>query len=338
MTSKNWKKYTQEIVCTQCGEKFDAYIYNLKRGWGKYCSQSCSKKGNKNRTGQTFTEEQKQQISETLSRKFANGELTSPFAINKTQPGDKSPNWKGGISKSGQALRTSKEYKEWHDNILERDDYTCQYCFTRGGELEVDHVKPFNAFGDLKLDMDNGKTLCINCHRKVSFGYNLKPTTAKDLRVPFIDTLIELAKSDDKIILVVCDVGFKHADRFKEMFPGRYFNLGVTEMSSMVICAAMALDGWKPYFYSMINFSIFRPYEAVRNAVCFHNANVKIIGVSGSEAYKFLGMSHNIMPAEDINALKNLPNLRIYTPQTTQQTIDAITRINNLSFPAYIRL
>ena len=116
----------------------------------------------------------------------------------------------------------------------------------------------------------------------------------QDSRRIFIDTLIGLAEKDDKIVLIVCDVGFNYIEKFEEKFPNRFFNFGVTEQASMIIASALALDGWKPYIYSMINFVLFRPYEMVRNAIVKHNANVKIVGVSGSEKYKMLGFSHGL--------------------------------------------
>ena len=129
----------------------------------------------------------------------------------------------------------------------------------------------------------------------------------QDNRRIFIDTLIELAEKDDKIILVTCDTGFNYIEEFQKRFPSRFFNFGVTEQSTVLICAALALDGWKPYFYSMINFVLFRPYEMVRNGIVKHNANVKLIGVKGSSAYKFLGFSHNLShDIEDVNLCKNI--------------------------------
>src|SRR3990167_2820135 len=135
----------------------------------------------------------------------------------------------------------------------------------------------------------------------------------QDLRKAFVDVLMELAEKDDKIILIIPDVGFSFLERFKEKYPNRFFNLGVTEQSAMIIAAGMALSGLKPYIYSMINFVAFRPFEMVRNAVSQHNANVKILGVSGSAKYKFLGFSHNMLfKDEDVYHLK--PYLDCYTP------------------------
>lgn len=158
-----------------------------------------------------------------------------------------------------------------------------------------------------------------------------------DKRIPFIDTLIELAEKDDKVVLIVADVGFKHADRFKEEFPNRYFNLGVTEQSCVMIAAGMALSGMKPYFYSMVNFVLFRPAEMVRNGVVCHKANVKLIGVSGSEAYKFLGFSHNLLhPDEDLVFCSNI-GLNSSVPN--YEDVSELVKETYLSEkPVYIRL
>jgi len=160
----------------------------------------------------------------------------------------------------------------------------------------------------------------------------------QDTRREFIDTLIILAEKDDKIVLIVPDVGFNYIEEFKKRFPDRFFNFGVTEQSTIIIAAGLALSGFKPYVYSMINFVVFRPYEMVRNAVCLHNANVKIIGVKGSTSYRFLGFSHNLVhEEEDINACKNI-DLKYYIPQSLSEVKDVMIKSYNDQEAAYIRL
>jgi len=161
----------------------------------------------------------------------------------------------------------------------------------------------------------------------------------QDTRREFIDTLIELAKKDNKIVLIVPDVGFNYIEEFQRMFPDRFFNFGVTEQSTMIIAAGLALSGFKPYVYSMVNFVVFRPYEMVRNAVCLHNANVKIIGVKGSDKYKLLGFSHNLITEnEEIKALENMPNLKSYIVNNPEEVKDIILETYNTKGPTYIRL
>lgn len=161
----------------------------------------------------------------------------------------------------------------------------------------------------------------------------------QDTRREFIDTLIELAEKDDRIVLIVPDVGFNYIEKFKKRFPDRFFNSGVTEQSTMIIAAGLALSGLKPYVYSMINFVVFRPYEMVRNAVCLHRANVKIIGVKGSEKYKFLGFSHNLISEdEEIKALEKLPNLESFVIEKPEEVKETILETYKTEGPAYIRI
>ena len=161
----------------------------------------------------------------------------------------------------------------------------------------------------------------------------------QDIRREFIDALIELAKKDNKIVLIVPDVGFNYIEEFQKRFPDRFFNFGVTEQSTMIIAAGLALSGFKPYVYSMINFVVFRPYEMVRNAVCLHKANVKIIGVKGSEKYKFLGFSHNLIAEnEEIEVLEHLPNLKHFIVKNPEEVKNVILETYKMNSPCYIRL
>ena len=165
-----------------------------------------------------------------------------------------------------------------------------------------------------------------------------KITKNNDNRKVFIDTLIELREKDDKIMLIIPDVGFNYVEEFASRFPESYKNFGVTEEATVLIACGLALAGYKPYVYSMINFVLFRPYEMVRNGVVCHNANVKLLGVKGSAAYKFLGFSHNLLnDEEDVQACKNI-GLKSYIPKTTKQVRDIILKTYNNAKPAYIRL
>jgi len=161
----------------------------------------------------------------------------------------------------------------------------------------------------------------------------------QDTRREFIDVLMELAEKDSKVVLIIPDVGFNYIEEFQKRFPDRFFNLGVTEQSSMIIAAGLALSGFKPYIYSMANFVAFRPFEMVRNAVCLHNANVKIIGVKGSEKYKFLGFSHNLISKnEDMKVFEHLPNLKKYIVEDPKKVRKIILETYNTNSPCYIRI
>lgn len=80
--------------------------------------------------------------------------------------GPKNPAWKGGVTEIHRAIRTSREYKLWRTAVFERDNYACVWCKEKGGELNADHIKPFALFPELRFAIDNGRTLCLECHKK----------------------------------------------------------------------------------------------------------------------------------------------------------------------------
>lgn len=174
---KHYQKYLTKRVCERCGNSFDAYIYNVRRGWGRFCSNSCSKKGNSNRVGKVLSTESRFRISQSLKKRYELGELVSPLVSLGIvgRRGEKSPNWRGGKTLIGQMIRRSLTYKEWRMSILQRDDFTCQECGTRGGKLHVDHIKSFADYPELRFDKTNARTLCIPCHRNtVTWGAHKK--------------------------------------------------------------------------------------------------------------------------------------------------------------------
>lgn len=158
------------------------------------------------------------------------------------------------------------------------------------------------------------------------------------MRKPFIETLIELAKKDSKVILIVGDVGFTFIEPFRAKFPNQFLNVGVLEQTMMGVAAGMSKVGWKPYVYTMKNFILLRPIEQVRNDIAFGNANVKLFGVGGSAAYRFLGMSHNLYDGEEEAMLKYLPNMNKYFPATEEETREQILQEYKRIGPAYFSI
>lgn len=80
--------------------------------------------------------------------------------------GAESPHWKGGITPPYLRIRLSPEYKNWRRAVFTRDNYTCQECGTRGGDLQAHHIKSFSGYPELRLELSNGQTLCPPCHKK----------------------------------------------------------------------------------------------------------------------------------------------------------------------------
>ena len=79
--------------------------------------------------------------------------------------GEKNPSWKGGITPINTKIRDSKEYRIWREAVFKRDNYTCIWCNQVGGKLHADHIKPFAHYPELRFAIDNGRTLCKECHK-----------------------------------------------------------------------------------------------------------------------------------------------------------------------------
>jgi hypothetical protein len=89
----------------------------------------------------------------------------------KTRTGNNHHNWKNGATPENKRIRLTMEYKQWRKAVFERDNYTCVWCGIRSKqgqsvELHADHIKPFALFPELRLELSNGRTLCIDCHKK----------------------------------------------------------------------------------------------------------------------------------------------------------------------------
>lgn len=108
--------------------------------------------------GRPISEKQKNQISITLT------------GIPSTRKGPQSNLYIDGRSALNYSERqqafNKPEYKFWRKSVYERDDYTCQICHTRGGDLEVDHIIPWAKSVELRYIISNGRTLCKKCHRQ----------------------------------------------------------------------------------------------------------------------------------------------------------------------------
>jgi hypothetical protein len=83
---------------------------------------------------------------------------------NNGRRGKDNPNWKGGITEENRAIRSSKQHKEWSKSVLEHDNYTCQACRKRGGDLHANHILDFSKYPKFRFLKENGIALCHKCH------------------------------------------------------------------------------------------------------------------------------------------------------------------------------
>ena len=156
------------------------------------------------------------------------------------------------------------------------------------------------------------------------------------MRTNFINQLIEEARRNEKIFLLVGDLGYHVIEPFAEEFPDRFLNVGIAEQNMAGTAAGLAMTGYNVYFYSIGNFPTIRCLEQIRNDIAYHQANVKVVSVGAGYAYGSLGATHQA--TEEIGALRVLPNMVVATPGDPLEA-RAITKISaSYDGPMYIRL
>jgi transketolase len=138
------------------------------------------------------------------------------------------------------------------------------------------------------------------------------------------------------VFLVVGDLGFGVTEPFAKRFPARYLNAGVAEQNMTGVAAGLALSGKIVFTYSIANFPILRCLEQIRNDVCYHHANVKVVAVGGGFAYGSLGATHHA--TEDLAIMRALPEMTVVAPGDPEETSAATEAVAAHDGPCYLRL
>jgi transketolase len=156
------------------------------------------------------------------------------------------------------------------------------------------------------------------------------------VRTAFFNALMELAELDPRIYLVVGDLGFGLVEPFMSRFPQRFVNAGIAEQNMSGIAAGLALSGKIVFIYSIANFPTLRCLEQIRNDICYHRANVKIVAVGGGFSYGSLGMSHHA--TEDLAIMRALPEMVTVAPGDPLEAAMATVAVAGSPGPCYLRL
>ncbi len=156
------------------------------------------------------------------------------------------------------------------------------------------------------------------------------------MRSAFIEELTRLARLDRNIVLVVGDLGFGVVGKFAEELPAQFVNAGVAEQNMTGLAAGMAMSGRTVLTYSIANFPVIRCLEQIRNDVCYHEANVKIVAVGGGMAYGSLGMTHHA--TEDLAIMRAMPNMVVLAPNDPVEAKLATRAAVEHRGPVYLRL
>lgn len=177
---QNAKRFFQRrgiiLPCLECGWPCRMRPQALRQWLGrcKPCSQRhlldiLGEEERQRRAGRLndreIPEEERQRRAKDLrARLQAQGGILGGDAF-RFKKGNRPWTWKGGITPENKRIRGSAEGLHWRRAVKERDDFTCQICGVRGGRLHSDHIKPFATHPESRFDLDNGRTLCVECHR-----------------------------------------------------------------------------------------------------------------------------------------------------------------------------
>ncbi|WP_308857760.1 transketolase C-terminal domain-containing protein [uncultured Oscillibacter sp.] len=158
------------------------------------------------------------------------------------------------------------------------------------------------------------------------------PTMAE----PFGNALIELAKENDRIVGLSADLA-KYTDIhiFRDAFPDRFYNVGMSEQLMMCAASGLAKEGFIPFATTYATFIARRCYDFISQAICEHNTNVKIIGgLPGLQSG--YGPSHQA--TDDLAILGAMPNLTIIDPCDAVEMQQATRAAAEFNGPVYLRL
>ena len=156
------------------------------------------------------------------------------------------------------------------------------------------------------------------------------------MRTTFINQLVEEARQNERIFLLVGDLGFHVVEPFAEAFPDRFLNVGICEQNMAGIAGGLAMNGWIVYCYSIGNFPTLRCIEQIRNDIVYYNSNVRIVSVGAGYAYGSQGVSHQA--TEDVAMLRSLPNMVVCSPSDPVETKMLVHLSVTHQGPMYIRL
>lgn len=158
------------------------------------------------------------------------------------------------------------------------------------------------------------------------------------MRNTFSETLYAEATANPDVYIVVADISPAGSmAKFSSEYPERFINVGVAEQSMIGIAAGLALKGCQPFAYTIATFSLYRPFEMIRDDLCYQNLPVTVVGMGAGVIYSTLGGTHHTQ--EDIAIASALPNMQVLAPCDPLECVEA-TRwcARQKNGPVYLRI
>ena len=158
------------------------------------------------------------------------------------------------------------------------------------------------------------------------------------MRNTFANVFYEEAKKDPRLCVVVADISPAGSmEKLRKEYPKRFINTGVAEQIMIGMCAGMAIRGLRPFAYTIATFALFRPYEFIRDDLCYQGLPVTVVGVGGGVTYSTLGGTHHAM--EDVAIATAMPGMSVIAPCDPEEAKAATQYcVSQTAGPVYLRL
>ena len=154
------------------------------------------------------------------------------------------------------------------------------------------------------------------------------------MRNAFVNTLIDCARQDPAVALLMAEVGFSVVEPFEKEFPSRFYNTGIAEQNLVLTAAGMALEGRRPVAYSMSAFLASRAFELIKVSVCYQDLPVVLASIGTGLSYSELGATHHA--TEESALMRALPNLNVFFPADGAELSEALRFALRAEHPSYI--
>jgi transketolase len=156
------------------------------------------------------------------------------------------------------------------------------------------------------------------------------------MRNAFATEITELAARDERVVMLMADIGNHLFDQFKERFAERFYNCGVAEANMIGMAAGLASAGFRPVCYTITPFATTRCLEQIRVDLCYHRMPVVVVGTGAGLSYASLGATHH--SCEDIAFLRVLPEMTVLCPADPMEVRGCTRAALTVDGPVYMRI
>ena len=168
-------------ICAKCNKELLLECFNKRNGkYFSYCKK-CEKEYNNNRYKHICIDSNKEYKSgkkDSIRCKECNSKILAQRGkeildkLNSNQYGSSNPNWNPNLTdEERNSKRDNKQYREWRSKVFKRDNWTCQCCKIKGKNINAHHLNSYTTDKNNRYNVENGITLCVECHKKFHMLY-----------------------------------------------------------------------------------------------------------------------------------------------------------------------